>query len=379
MKNFIASIILFVLFALLASCSAPAAETTEVPFAATGIPASEAAASAPAEGTEYTLNNETRDSLEFKEDTILTLVGENVLNGKLKAKGNLVIQGSGSLTINSGEEDCINVNGDITIISGTLTLTTDDDAIHSDANLTVNGGTINVLKCYEGIEAEVVTINGGEINIVSSDDGINAAAGTSESAASTDPFGSRGGNSALQVNINGGTVRLYTTSDGIDSNGSVSITGGTVIVYINNSRDGDPIDTDGAATLIPTLFVIRTALSAGVKLSITDSGGNEVFAETLPGDVISLSLTLPELKSGETYTVFADGTLLTTAIASTIVQGGMMQGGGFGGGNRTPPGEGFEPPTDGSFGTPPEDWQSGNRSGRGNMQPPAEPAPEPTP
>jgi hypothetical protein len=314
--------------------------------------------------TAFTLDNASYGSIKFEADDVtLTLVGSNTLNGKLKAKGNLTLTGSGSLTINSGEDDCINANGNIIINGGSLTLSTDDDAIHSDMNLTVNGGTINVIKSNEGLEGETVNIKGGTINVVSTDDGINASDGTTdeETTAPGRFGGDMANNSALSVNISGGTIRLYTQSDGIDSNGSVNITGGTVVVYINNSRDGDPIDANGASTLTPTLFVLHNSLASGAKLTVTNSSGKDVFSETLSGAVTSFSLTLPELSATETYTVSSNGTVIATVQPQTAAQGMMQGGGGFGGGNGGRGGGGFGgergggiPPNGGNGGVPPQ-------------------------
>lgn len=57
-----------------------------------------------------------------------------------------------------------------------------DDGVHSDAALSVSGGSITISLCYDGLEGVTVDISGGMIDITSSDDGINAANGSSDSA-----------------------------------------------------------------------------------------------------------------------------------------------------------------------------------------------------
>lgn len=71
-------------------------------------------------------------------------------------------------------------NGNIEINGGTLNLSSGDDGIHADGELTVNGGEISVLKSYEGLEGTVITINDGNISVTASDDGFNASEGSSD-------------------------------------------------------------------------------------------------------------------------------------------------------------------------------------------------------
>ena len=59
----------------------------------------------------------------------------------------------------------------MTISGGTFTITTGDDGVHADKTVTITDGTLNIPKCYEGIEGQTITISGGTIDIVSSDDG----------------------------------------------------------------------------------------------------------------------------------------------------------------------------------------------------------------
>lgn len=94
----------------------------------------------------------------------------------LKAGKALVISG-GSITIDA-QDDALHTDGDMTISGGECILSTGDDGAHAELSLTVLDGKITVLTSYEGLEANQITLAGGELDITASDDGINANGGS---------------------------------------------------------------------------------------------------------------------------------------------------------------------------------------------------------
>ncbi len=94
----------------------------------------------------------------------------------LKVGKALVISG-GSITIDA-QDDALHTNGDMTISGGECILSTGDDGAHAALSLTVLDGKITVLTSYEGLEANQITLAGGELDITASDDGINANGGS---------------------------------------------------------------------------------------------------------------------------------------------------------------------------------------------------------
>ena len=145
-----------------------------------------------AEGSENTLVSGTDYSLEAQADKT---------DGTIFAHDDLTINGSGSLTVTAGYKHGIAANDDLVITGGTITVVSaadgihvndtcnienasitvsaDDDAIHSDTSIYIASGTIQILSCYEGIEAPQIDICGGDITIYPTDDGINAGGGSS--------------------------------------------------------------------------------------------------------------------------------------------------------------------------------------------------------
>lgn len=94
----------------------------------------------------------------------------------LKAGKALVISG-GSITIDA-QDDALHTDGDMTISGGECILSTGDDGVHAELSLTVLDGKITVLTSYEGLEANQITLAGGDLDITASDDGINANGGS---------------------------------------------------------------------------------------------------------------------------------------------------------------------------------------------------------
>ncbi len=166
------------------------------------------------------------------------------------------------LTVNITAEvnDAINAERILNIESGNITISAGDDGIHSDLIMNIGsaetaGPAITINKCYEGIEAAKLTISSGNITIHAEDDCLNAA-------------NSDLSNYEFTLDINGGTLCMDTSSgDGIDSNGSLSITGGTVIVWSANSADNQPLDADGTISITGgTVFAAGGSYGMGMQL-----------------------------------------------------------------------------------------------------------------
>lgn len=175
----------------------------------------------------------------------------------------ILIEG-GTFNINT-TSDAIHCNsGSIIISGGTFEIETEDDAIHADVNLKISGNAeINIITCYEGLEAETIDISGGDITIRATDDGVNATNST---------LTENEQKQICQINISGGrldvTVSPNGDRDGIDSNGGIKITGGVVITRGPNSEVASPMDASNYISISGGIvIVIGNSLGSGGRFS----------------------------------------------------------------------------------------------------------------
>ena len=181
----------------------------------------------------------------------------------IRGKDSLTISG-GTLTIDAAGDALKSSNdtdagkGVLTITGGDITITAGDDAIKAEQALSITGGTIDITTSVEGIEAPVIVIDGGTISLYASDDGINASA----SAIVT---------SGLSITINGGDITIEMGSgdtDAIDSNGDLTITGGTLDITAQSS-----FDYDGTGTMTGGDITVNGSTVTQLTNSMMGGGG----------------------------------------------------------------------------------------------------------
>lgn len=277
----------------------------------------------------------------------------------IKAGTNIVING-GSFNLDSAE-DAIHSDKDVTINKGAFEILSGDDAVHAELNLVLEPETLNISKCYEGLEGAYITINGGDINIISSDDGINAS-GENSNGGMLMPPGSFGGEAKtseedIWLTVNDGHIYIETSGDGFDSNGSAVMNGGFLEIYGPENSGNGSIDVgDGGYVLIMNggsllaagssgmaehpienspqqslTFYLDETHEAGSSIRISDSAGNEIISGTSNKRFNWICISTPSLTEGETYTLFIN----ETETASITANGGFAstgtRSGGFGG------------------------------------------------
>lgn len=256
----------------------------------------------------------------------------------------IVIDGA-RVKINSSDDAIHTNSGNVLIKGGTLDLTTLDDGIHADELVKIDGGEITVNGSYEGIEGAYVEIGGGTIYITASDDGINA---TSDDESVNE-----------HIIISGGTITVDASGDGLDSNGTIYVSGGTLIVYGPTTGADTGLDADGGILIDGgNLFVASSkemleipasnsksnvlvygvnTVPAGSEIILTNADGGEMVRITLKKQAQAIILSTPELATNGTYSLYADENLLASfSVTETITAIGVRSNGRQGGNPPAP-------------------------------------------
>jgi len=175
---------------------------------------------------------------------------------------NAIAIADGNITINSkkdglhSEYSSDDSVGYIYISGGTINITASDDAIHATTIVQVDGGTIKT-SSREGIEGTYIQINDGTINITASDDAINA--------------GAKSNSYTPTIEINGGNITIdmgQGDTDAIDSNGNIYINGGTIDISAQS-----PFDYDGKAEYNGGTIIVNGEETNEITSQMMGQGG----------------------------------------------------------------------------------------------------------
>ena len=170
------------------------------------------------------------------------------------------------------------------------------------------------------------------------------------------------------IHISGGTLTILNDSgrdaDGIDSNGDITITGGTIRVSLTGSGGNSAIDCasesggvcaisggniiacgssqmaegfDSSSTQCTVLYNLETGAEAGTVLTLRDSTGSVLMSYEVPYAFTSVNISCPEMELGETYTISVGESEETITLEETTTTCGTAGGSMFGGMNHGGP------------------------------------------
>lgn len=159
---------------------------------------------------------------------------------------------------------------------------------------------------------------------------------TSTAQGQSQPGGAEEGNESCKIIINGGTIMLEAKGDAIDSNGSLTINGGTVFVTGPTSNGDGALDyaldaaCNGGTLLIvgsagmaqdftssaqPSAF-IQVKGAADQEIIVADQAGTELFSYTPSASYETVIVSSPDLEEGKEYSLII-GSATTTFTATT--------------------------------------------------------------
>lgn len=245
------------------------------------------------EGTDSTLTDGTDNTFSDSYSS----AEEEEPNACLYSKSDLVIAGSGSLTVNANYNNGITgkdtlfiqkasvtvtavnhgINGkdSLTIKDADITVTSGGDALRSTYDsdptlgyLVITGSALKLTAGEDGIQAETtLTISGGTATVTT-------AGGAGQSI--SDDTSAKGLKAGTQVTVTGGTFQLNCCDDAIHSNGNVTISGGSFTIATGD--DGMHAD-DTLSISSGTIDITRSyeglegakVLISGGKISIVAS------------------------------------------------------------------------------------------------------------
>ena len=335
----------------------------------------------------------------------------------IKANDTLSITG-GTIAITTETGKGMKAELEVIIDDGDIDITSKDEGIESKGTLTINGGDINITADEDGINTgnsstTETTANGDKPQTTERQmngeqrpqkNGERPAMGQGEMTENPTPpegfngqtppeppqdgmpqgrmpqggmpqgempqkempQGKGGGrvdeetSAAHAITITGGRLYINTTCDGIDSNGNLTISGGTVIIDGPIMSGNGPLDSQGSFTISGGTVVTTSNAgmlqfpnddanqnivrvnfserqSAGSTVSLTESNGKELISVTPKNEYQVFVFSSADIKSGNEYVVLINSEekerFTATDGTSTAGQSGSFGGGrGFGGG-----------------------------------------------
>lgn len=183
------------------------------------------------------------------------------------SKDDLVLAGSGSLTVNGNYQNGIKGKDDVAVRSGTYRIEAVNDAIRGKDSVEIEGGTFTIAAGGDGIQSNndadlegilngslaeyekgYVKISGGSLDITAGKKGILAV---------------------TLVDIQGGEIRIESGDDAVHSNGDITVLGGT----LNLSSGDDAVHGDNHVAVKGGTITVEKSYEGIEGLMIDIEGG----------------------------------------------------------------------------------------------------------
>ncbi|MGT2911687.1 carbohydrate-binding domain-containing protein [Streptococcus cameli] len=253
--------------------------------------------------------------------TNLTITGSGQLDLKSISKYGVfatedIVVEAGEIQIDAGEFGLYGKNeaepthGNVMVNGGSLTIQTAAEegtaAIYAANHLTINDGTIQIGKAFEGYVAKEIAIKGGTAQLTTISNGL-----VSRQDSSNPDTTSQG-----KIAIAGGKTKVIAGEAAILANGDLEMSNGTTVLS-SQSDTQTVLNYSGSATISggylwsfgttnvssATQALVITSLvgNQGDTITLADSAGNTLATYEAPAGFFSVTVSSPELAEGETY------------------------------------------------------------------------------
>lgn len=183
------------------------------------------------------------------------------------SKGDLTIQGTGSLTVNASYNNGIGTKDDLIILNGNITVTAANHGLRGRDSVAIVDGTFDITAAADGIQSNNdedtskgwIVLTGGTYTITAGNDAVQAettlevsggiysltTGGGSETTPADTTGSYKGLKAAAGITVSGGTFTIDSADDTIHSNDKIAISGGSFTL----SSGDDAVHADGDLTI----------------------------------------------------------------------------------------------------------------------------------
>ncbi|MBR3645106.1 MAG: carbohydrate-binding domain-containing protein [Lachnospiraceae bacterium] len=183
--------------------------------------------------------------------------GDTNVDGVIFSKDDIVMNGTGTINITSSD-NAISSKDELKITGGTLNINCTKSAIEANEGIYMADGTINVETCNDGLHAEdndddslgSIYIAGGTLMIKANDDCIHATTTVTIDDGKMELTGSECIEGTYIV-VNGGDINITSSDDGINASAkskkytpAFELNGGNVVITMG-AGDTDGVDSNG--------------------------------------------------------------------------------------------------------------------------------------
>lgn len=208
------------------------------------------------EGDEITITLAEGSINSISDSGTYTQIDSNNVDALIYSKADLIINGEGTLKLNSSYNHGIVSKDDLIIVSGTYDINVAGQGLSGKDRLLIENGDFNIVSGKDALKSDneeeskgYVSISNGNFVINTSSDGIygynlvNIEDGTFDitTVKSSDSDSFKAIKSENLITISAGILNIDSVDDGLHSNNDISITGGTISI----ESDDDGIHGDG--------------------------------------------------------------------------------------------------------------------------------------